>query len=157
MAGKRFLEWMREKLPDVAFEDWSHPCRLYAEIKLRDLGYKINEKEIRRYIALHPEFNIRPQDYRLLERDSKSYICWVDVRYAEQMENGYYSLDGKKFKDFLFISEDSGLPTYIVIYAAGDFNRFWWAKLDKAGGPELNCQPEISFSAEINRLIKNLC
>jgi hypothetical protein len=153
IAGKRFLEWLSGNLPDVEFEDWSQPCRLYAEVKLRDLGYRVNEKEIRRYIALHPEFNIRPQDYRLHKRGSKSYICWVDVRYIEQMENGYYSLDDKKFKDFLFISEDSKLPTYIVIFAAGDFNRFWWAKLDKAVGSQFPCQPNISFPVEINRLI----
>ncbi|MEM2934573.1 MAG: hypothetical protein QXL78_06570 [Methanocellales archaeon] len=153
IAGRRFLEWMRDNLPGIGFEDWSQPCRLYAEIKLRDLGYRVNEKQIRSYIAQYPEFNIRPQDYRLLNRDSQFQICWVDVRYAEQMENGYYSLDPKKFRDFLFISEDSKLPTYIVVYAAGDFNRFWWAKLDRAKGPELFCQAGNSFPAEINKLI----
>ena len=151
IAGRRFLEWMGENLPGVGFEDWSAPCRTYLEIKLGEQGYKVSEKLIRRYLASYPEWNIRPQDYRLLNSNSGNYICWVDVRYAEQMKNGYYSLDEQKFRDFLFISEDSRLPTYLVIYAGGDFNRFWWARLEKDSN--LSCELGISFPAEISRLI----
>ncbi len=153
IAGKMFLQWLEKAFPAVSFEDWSAPCRTYLEIKLGEMGFKVSKKLIHSHLALHPEWNIRPQDYRLLDGSGK-HICWVDVRYAEKMKNGCYSLEEKKYREFLLISEDSKLPTYLVIYAGGDFDRFWWTKLDNGSDPsKLHCEKDISFSAEIVRLI----
>ena len=150
MGEIAFENWVKRSLPFIELEDWRIP------IIHRKKGRRVLRKQYPKYAKLIDRWEKRgitaTPDYLL--RFKGQSILWVDVKDTQPPIHNPFNLNATKYTNYLSVSDDTGIPSSIVVFQMGDCNPRMWGYILPKQYNHIPLSDISTFELEIIRLAK---
>ena len=112
----KFPKWLSMNFPSIGYEDWT--ISAYERGK-RGLG-RLDVEKLRVFEEWEKK-GIYPPDYKIYKKDKFKYLCWIDVKWTSKIDNSY-NLNWDRHKSYAYVSRETSLPVYLVIFTGKPCN-----------------------------------